>query len=175
VPRPIDRSEALERLARQKRELLGDGDGCVMCALAGRARSSPDRIAESPHGVVLLDRFGRGEGHMLVMAREHFEHAHELGWPEYADLQRLAHEACVALRRTLEPVRTFLAVLGAPTQLPMSFPHFHIHVLPVYHGDERARPAHVFSWGTNALCYEDAEAHELCARLRDNWPVREAT
>src|SRR5262245_3278427 len=111
-----------------------------MCALAERSPASPDRIAESQHGVVLLDRFGRGEGHMLVTARRHYEHAAELGWDEYSDLQRLAHEACIALRRSKSPVRTFVAVLGAPSELPMSFPHFHIHVLPVYHADERARP-----------------------------------
>jgi len=141
-----------------------------MCAMAERAQGSPDRIAESRHGVVLLDRFGRGEGHMLVMARHHYEHASELDWEEYSDLQRLAHEACIALRQAKSPVRTYVAVLGAPTQMPMSFPHFHIHVLPVYHADERARPAHVFSWGTNALSYEDDEALALCKLLRDAWP-----
>jgi len=51
----------------------------------------------------------------------------------------------------------------------MSFPHFHIHVLPVYDTDERARPAHVFSWSAGVLVYEDDEAHALSERLREAW------
>jgi len=88
----------------------------------------------------------------------------------YADLQALAYQACTALERVLEPVRTFVAVLGASRGLPMSFPHFHVHVLPVYETGEGARPAHVFSWSIGVLVYEDAEARELAAKLRAAWP-----
>jgi diadenosine tetraphosphate (Ap4A) HIT family hydrolase len=51
----------------------------------------------------------------------------------------------------------------------MSFPHFHIHVLPVYDTDARARPAHVLSWSAGVLVYEDAEAAALAERLRAAW------
>jgi diadenosine tetraphosphate (Ap4A) HIT family hydrolase len=93
----------------------------------------------------------------------------ELGWEAYADLQRLAYEGASALARLLAPARIFIAVLGASAQLPMSFPHFHVHVLPVYDTDERARPAHVFSWSAGVLVYDDAEAHALSDRLREAW------
>jgi hypothetical protein len=60
-------------------------------------------------------------------------------------------------------------VLGASAQVPMSFPPFHIHVLPVYESGDGARPAHVFSWSAGVLVYEDDEARELAARLRAAW------
>ncbi|HEX5098724.1 MAG TPA: hypothetical protein VFV94_04460 [Polyangiaceae bacterium] len=61
-------------------------------------------------------------------------------------------------------------MLGASAQLPMSFPHFHVHVLPVYETGDGARPAHVFSWSAGVLVYEDAEAGELARTLRAAWP-----
>ncbi len=172
MPRTIEKPEALALLAENRRALAVGEDGCVMCALVRRARQSDELLAESEHGVVLLDRFGSRPGHAIVIARPHIEETTALGWPIYSDLQRLAYEACSALERTLAPARTFVAVLGASAQLPMSFPHFHIHVLPVYETGEGARPAHVFSWSVGVLVYEDAEARELSTRLRAAWPSR---
>ena len=170
MPRTVEKPEALELLEKDRRELLGGTDGCVMCALVARARARGEELASSGHGVALLDRFGSRVGHVLVVSKSHLEDTSDLGWPVYADLQRLAYDACTALRRTLEPARIFVAVLGASAQLPMSFPHFHIHVLPVYDTDERARPANVFSWSSGVLVYEDDEARALSARLRGAWP-----
>lgn len=169
MPRTIEKPEALALLAENRRELLGEQEGCVLCALVSRAGRAAELIHESEHGVVLLDRFGTREGHLLVLARPHVEDTLELGWPAYQELQRLAYEAARVVTRVLAPARVFIAVLGASAALPMSFPHFHIHVLPVYDTDERARPAHVFSWSAGVLVYEDAEARELAARLRAAW------
>lgn len=171
MPRTIEKPEALELLERNRRELLGDAGGCVMCALVERARAKRDWLAENEHGVVVLDRFGSRLGHALVIAREHFEDASDRDFPVYSALQRLAYDASSALKKALAPARIFVAALGAPADLPMSFPHFHVHVLPVYDSDERARPANVFSWSAGVLVYEDAEADELCARLRGAWPA----
>jgi diadenosine tetraphosphate (Ap4A) HIT family hydrolase len=164
--------EALELLAENRRVLLDGGDGCVMCALVEGARQSPELLAESERGVVMLDRFGSRPGHAIVIAREHVEETTRLGWETYRELQHLAYDAATTLERVLSPARTFVAVLGASAQLPMSFPHFHIHVLPVYETGEGARPAHVFSWSAGVLVYADDEARELSARLRAAWPSR---
>jgi len=170
VPRVVEKPEALALLAENRRALLGAEDGCVLCALVRRARETQaELIAESEHGVVVLDRFGSRLGHSLVIARRHVEETTALGFSVYAELQRLAYEACAALERTLAPVRTFVAVLGASAPVPMSFPHFHIHVLPVYETGEGARPANVFSWTAGVLVYEDGEAAEVVSRVRSGW------
>jgi diadenosine tetraphosphate (Ap4A) HIT family hydrolase len=169
LPRIVEKPEALSLLAENRRELLGEQDGCVMCALVARAGSAAELIREGEHGVMLLDRFGTREGHLLVIARAHVEDTLELGFDVYQELQRLAYEGAQALTRVLAPARVFIAVLGASAALPMSFPHFHIHVLPVYETDERARPAYVFSWSAGVLVYEDAEARALAQRLRAAW------
>ena len=93
------------------------------------------------NGTVVLDRFGNRYAHLLVIARRHVEHATQLSWLEYSALQRLAYEANQALEKVVEPQRVFIAALGARDPLPMTFSHFHLHVLPVPQDDERCRPA----------------------------------
>jgi diadenosine tetraphosphate (Ap4A) HIT family hydrolase len=85
-------------------------------------------------------------------------------------LQGLAHEASVALQQALSPLRIFTAVLGRTTPLPNSYPHLHVHVVPVYECDERARPARVLSWSEGVVVYDDVEAAALTAELRACWP-----
>ena len=77
----------------------------------------------------------------------------------------------LALRATHAPVRTYVALLGASEGLPRSFPHVHAHVLPVYARDERARPAHVFSWSSGVVMYDDVEAGEIAAGIRAAFPL----
>ena len=40
----------------------------------------------------------------------------------------------------------------------ISFPHAHVHVIPLPDGDERDRPAAVFTWSNGVYMYEDDEA-----------------
>jgi diadenosine tetraphosphate (Ap4A) HIT family hydrolase len=163
----LDRDEALAQLERE-REQSEAFDGCVMCRLASETQPN-EWIAESEHGVVTLDGYGATRGHLLVIARRHVERPSELSWPVFCDLQRLVWQASRVLESELRPARVYLASLGASQPLPMSFPHHHVHVVPVYETDERARPAHVFSWSAGVVRYEDGEADELRARLRGAW------
>ncbi|HEY2409084.1 MAG TPA: HIT family protein [Polyangiaceae bacterium] len=170
--RRVEKSEALELLQENRRTLLGGADGCVMCALAAFDHSHPEFIAGNEHGTVVLDGFGSCKGHLLVISRTHVVDTTDLPWPAYIALQRLAYEACHALRRAFDPPRIFNAILGTAAQLPMSFPHFHIHALPVYETDERARPANVFSWSYGVLIYDRVEVVSLSAQIRAAWPAR---
>ncbi len=174
--RRVEKAEALELLAVNRQALLGDDTtACVMCALvtlAARQPSLPELIAENEHGVVLFDRFGTTLGHLLVVAKQHVLDTAELPWSVYSELQRLNYEACCALRRAFQPARVFSAILGASSELPMSFPHFHIHALPVYETDERARPGFVFSWTAGVMVYEDEDVSRLSDQIRAVWPER---
>ena len=162
--RHLDKDEALGQLELERERSAAFG-GCVMCRLASPEHAS-EWIAESTHGVVALDGYGATRGHLLVIARQHVERASDLDWPVFSDLQRLVWQASRALQAELSPARVYVASLGAIRPLPMSFPHHHTHVVPVYETDERARPANVFSWSSGVVRYGQAEAEQLCARLR---------
>jgi len=167
----LTKSEALEQLELHKARLLRHPDECLMCALAER-RDAGLVVLEQREGTVVLDRFGNRAGHLLVISKRHVEHATQLTWPEYAELQRLAYEACHALERVLEPKRVFVAALGSNSAQPMTFSHFHLHVVPVVEDDERARPAQVFSWTEGVVTYDAEQARTLVTRIKRAWPER---
>jgi diadenosine tetraphosphate (Ap4A) HIT family hydrolase len=159
-----DREEALEQLEAEHFRTYAS-QSCMMCELA----EGGPRVAESQHAVAVLDGFAATVGHLLVIARHHVERPSELDWPVYSDIQRVVWEATRTVERILTPSRVYTAALGAAVDVRTSFPHFHVHVVPVYATDERARPAHVFSWSSGVVRYEADEAARLTARLRSGW------
>ena len=163
--RVVTKEVALAALGEHRKALLGGELRCVMCALATREQAR-ERVAESAHAVVLLDRFACRYGHLMVIAKSHVERASELSWPVYSDIQRLAFDAIRAVEQCFAPARVFTATLGAAVELPMTYSHYHVHVIPVAETDERARPARVLSWSEGVLVYEDAEVEPICQKLR---------
>lgn len=135
-----------------------------MCAIA--AGASGPIVAENEHATCVLDRLGARPGHLVVSLRRHVEHLSELGWEEYAGLQRLAWEAARALEETQRPARVYIAMLGSRAPTGKSFPHLHAHVVPLEDGGASDRPAAVFSWDA-VVVYDDVEAAALVERLRE--------
>jgi len=169
--RVISKEAALARLHEHKQQLLAGCGGCVMCALASGGAGSM-LIAESDHAVVLLDRFACKFGHLMVVSKRHVERATELDFPIYVDLQRLVFDATRVIEAYFKPARVFTASLGAAVELPQTYAHYHVHVIPVYDTDERARPARVLSWSEGVVVYDDLEAERICHELREQWPDR---
>jgi diadenosine tetraphosphate (Ap4A) HIT family hydrolase len=165
--RRIEKAEALQLLEAYKQSL--PAFDCLPCALSRDAACATRTIASDDHGVVLLNRFAQRHGHLMVVPRRHVEHVHELPWPAYAALQKLAYDASSALMRVLQPLRIFHAVLGSAAPVAQSYAHLHIHVLPIYEADDRARPARAFSWSEGIVVYEDAEALKLTRQLAAAW------
>jgi len=168
----IEKDAALAQLAEHKHELLAGSSGCVMCALV-TDDAGPMRVAESAHGAVLLDRFACRYGHLMIVAKRHVERASSLSWEVYRDLQRLTFDAICVIDAHFKPARVFTATLGAAVELPQTYAHYHVHVIPVYETDERARPARVLSWSEGVVVYDDAEAESLCRELSKAWPRQE--
>jgi diadenosine tetraphosphate (Ap4A) HIT family hydrolase len=160
----VDKTEALRLLSAQL--LQHERGACPLCRLVAPEACAANAISSNEHGVVLLNRFGQRRGHLMVVSLRHVEHVHELDWPAYAALQQLAHTAAATLQRVLRPERVFIAVLGCSAPLMTSYAHLHIHVIPIYETDERARPARVLSWSEGVVVYEDAEAQALADQLR---------
>ena len=165
----LDKDAALVEVARAAAlvpEALG---GCVPCALA--RGFLPRRTVASRDGVtVVLERFAVRRGHVVVIPDEHAVSVSSLPLARWAVVQDLAWRAAVAVERVLAPRRTFVASLGTVEDVPISFPHVHVHVLPVFESGPDARPARVLSWGAGVWIYDDDEAHALAAELGAAFP-----
>lgn len=167
----IDKQEALARAAAERERLPEAHASCVMCALGDGFPPEAERLAESSRAVCVLDRFAARPGHVLVVLRRHVEQVASLSWDEYADVQRLSWEAARALDRAFSPRRIFVASLGAAKARVNSFPHHHVHVIPVDAGDERDRPASVLSWEHGVFVFGEGEARAMADAIRAAWPA----
>ena len=165
----VSKGAALAQLARHREQLFATGASCVMCALAAGHADLPF-VAESEHAVVLLDRFACRYGHLLVIPRVHVERLSRLSWDIFVQVQKLTFEAARAVDACFEPARVCTASLGAAVELPMTYSHYHMHVIPVSETDERARPARVLSWSEGVVVYDDVEAREISRKLVEHWP-----
>lgn len=159
--RHLAKPEAQARIAAER------NDGCVMCQLIARA----PRVAENEVAVAVLAPYAVRPGHVLVVLRRHEEAIEQLALNEWLALGELAWQVTRAIAHALSPVRTYVAALGSVTPLPMSFPHTHQHVVPLYDGGEGDRPAEVFTWRNGVWVFEDGELEGMLARLRGAMPV----
>jgi diadenosine tetraphosphate (Ap4A) HIT family hydrolase len=169
--RRISKTEALALLAAEAADIEARFNGCAMCAAAAGFPPEREVLGSNAAAVALLDRFAARPAHVVIVLRRHVETLAELPWDEYALVQRLAWEAARALQKTLEPKRIYVASLGAARRIATSFPHHHVHVVPLTDGGEADRPAEVLTWSHGVYVYEDGEARRLRARLQAAWPV----
>jgi diadenosine tetraphosphate (Ap4A) HIT family hydrolase len=153
----LSKADALAAVA------AGRSSACGMCEAA---QAAP--IAISEHAVAVLDRYAARPGHVLVVLRRHTERIERLAWPEYEALHQLAWRVAGALDRVLAPRRVYIAALGSVEPLATSFPHVHLHIVPLADGGEADRPASVLTWENGMYVFDDdAEEQTLRTRLRD--------
>ena len=152
----ISKAEALARLAAER------GADCGMCDLV---RAAPP-IAATEHAVAVLDRYAARPGHVMIVLRRHEERIAHLAWPEYESLHQLAWRLCGAIDAVLAPRRIYVAALGSAVPLDTSFPHVHLHLIPLADGGQADRPAEVFTWVNGVYVFGDAaEERDLRDRL----------
>jgi diadenosine tetraphosphate (Ap4A) HIT family hydrolase len=170
--RRISKDEALSLVAAAAPEIEARFAGCAMCAAASGFPEGRRSLASNGAAVAMLDRFAARPGHVVVVLRRHVESVAELGWDEYALVQRLAWEAARALTEAIAPRRVYVASLGATRRIATSFPHHHVHVVPLADGGEADRPAEVLTWSRGVYVYEPGEVERWTERLRAAWPLR---
>lgn len=140
-------------------------NGCVMCAVAAGERDAA-KIGETPHAIAVLERFPCRRGHTIVVLRRHEERLERLDGSVWLELQGLAHRVARAIDRELRPVRTFVCALGSAAARVNSFPHVHLHVIPLYDGGEADRPAEVLTWSSGVFVYDAEEEAALVRALK---------
>jgi diadenosine tetraphosphate (Ap4A) HIT family hydrolase len=173
--RRVSKEEALADMTAHGFDRAATGP-CSMCALAKGTADTSLRVREDEHAVVLLDRYAATRGNLLIVTRRHVERMTELPLATHLDVQRLVFEANVAVEAVFRPRRVYTATLGSPASAvadapAMSFPHLHVHVVPIHEDGESARPAAVFSWTAGVWLYEDGEADAIVRDLRAAWPT----
>ncbi len=163
MPTLISRAEALRRIEDE-----GKRPRCLMCAIAERKVGDVHVVFEDAAMLVMLPRYVRRWGHVLVTPREHVTSYDGVDPALWARTSQLAHQAARMVERVMRPVRCYMASTGSSAgELTQTSQHLHIHVIPLFDPDDR--PNDVFSWTEGVYVGEPAEWAALLDRYRAVW------
>jgi histidine triad (HIT) family protein len=112
---------------------MSQAPDCIFCRIV--AGGIPSRkIAESRHGIAILDAFPVSEGHSLVITKRHAADAFDLTDEEIADVNRLLRDVAYAVRKSVGcPGINLMANIGRPAGQVVF--HAHYHAIPRFEDD----------------------------------------
>lgn len=107
--------------------------GCVFCAIvAGEAPSHG--VYEDDHAIAFMDINPATDGHTLVIPKRHAPDLWELPEEDGVAVFRAARTVAHALREGLQPDGLNVLQSNGTAALQTVF-HYHVHLIPRYHGD----------------------------------------
>ncbi len=139
-----------------------------MCEVRDRAESAGLLIHCAESFTVVLSRYPRQWGHVLVILNRHVTRFVDVADAEWHSANAAALTVARRIETHLRPSRCFIASLGCErTDVPMTSPHLHLHVIPV--GDSSQRPRDIFSWENGVYDGTAEEWRELHGVLATAW------
>ncbi|MCA9654730.1 MAG: HIT family protein [Myxococcales bacterium] len=164
MPRLISRAEALTRIREE-----GGRPECLMCAIAARRCGPVHAVHEDERMLVMLPRYVRRWGHLLVMPKAHVVSYDEVEPAQWLEASHLALVAARVIERVQRPRRCYVASTGSSAgELTQTSRHLHLHVIPLYEPDDK--PTDIFSWSEGVFVAEPAEWEALRDAYREVWP-----
>ena len=113
-------------------------DGCVICAIVNE--KGEELIAErNDTTITILNRFPYSSGHLMVSPLRHAADLVALTAEESAGVMAAAQRGVRALTQLLNPSGFNIGV-NQGSAAGASLDHFHLHVVPRWHGDTNFMP-----------------------------------
>lgn len=92
------------------------------------------KIYEDDRVIAILDRHPVMPGHTLVMPKVEVDHIWDLDDEQYTNLWMTTKKVGEHIRQVIGSPRVGIVVEG------FGVPHAHIHLLPIYHGNDLKKP-----------------------------------
>jgi diadenosine tetraphosphate (Ap4A) HIT family hydrolase len=163
MPTTIPRADALERIQKER----GDA-ACLMCAIRDRVAGPVYAIHEDAAHLVILPRYVRRWGQVMVIPKKHTTTFAEVDAADWLTTNALVLRAARAAETVMRPRRCYLASTGSSAgELVQSSTHLHVHVIPLHEPDDK--PADIFSWTNGVLVAEEREWSDLLRRYEAAW------
>ena len=125
--------------------------GCIFCDKIEERQI----LFETKHFKAVYDIDPIQFGHMLVMTKEHKLHLSDLSQSEVNELMNIQREVIKVMEKTLE-VDGVTVIMNNGGILDIGT-HFHIHLIPRYHGDD--------FWKHQLVVEKPIDFHQLRAHL----------
>lgn len=160
MPYLIPRQQAIDKINLEK-----NPNDCLICWLVNTRTNYI--IEKSKNITVLLSEYPRTWGQIMVLLNQHLTSFNQLSkeqWSEFSEKLLLATQIN---EKVLNPLRCYVASTGASDNLPMTCPHIHFNVIPVYNEDDR--PSNIFTWKNGLYAAEKDEWEELFNEIKKEW------
>ena len=109
---------------------------CIFCAILD-GDIDAYKVYEDELFCVILDRFPKCLGHMLIMPKRHAPHVFDLNEEESQQLIPLTQKIATTMREVLNYEGLNLIQNNGPTA-GQEVMHFHLHLIPRFDGDAMA-------------------------------------
>jgi histidine triad (HIT) family protein len=163
VPRLIPRADALASIRRE-----GGSPTCLMCAIRDREVGPVYAVHEDADMLVMLPRYVRRWGHLMIMPKAHVVSYSEVAPAVWLEACRLSLHAARVIERVQRPRRCYVASTGSSAgELTQTSQHLHVHVIPLYEPDDK--PADIFSWSDGGWVGEPGEWEALREAYCEAW------
>ena len=108
-------------------------EDCLFCKIINGDIPS-FKLYEDDGYVVILDKFPGTPGHALIIPKEHAENVTTLSDTACAGVIPLAKRVTRALESAMSPIGVNI-VQNNGAEVGQSVMHYHLHVIPRFHGD----------------------------------------
>lgn len=161
MPVLIPRHEALARIIAE-----GGSPRCLMCAVRDRKVGDTHAIYEDDEMLVMLPRYVRRWGHIMVMPKQHLTSFSAIAPALFMRMSELSLQCSRVLERVVKPRRVYMASTGSSAgEITQSSEHLHVHVIPLYEVDDK--PSSIFSWSEGVYVAERDEWEALRAQFAE--------
>ena len=113
-------------------------DDCLFCKIVA-GEIPAEKVDEDEHTISFMDINPWTRGHALVIPREHSRNLYEIGEADLSHTAAAAKRLALHMRDRLECDGVNLINSSEPAAWQTVF-HFHVHVIPRYHGDPLELP-----------------------------------
>lgn len=121
-------------------------------------------LHKGKHITVALSEYPRTWGQIMVILNSHKISVSETTTEEWDELSEYTRIATIAIEKVLNPLRCYIASLGATENLPNTCPHLHFNILPIYNVDDT--PSSIFTWQNGLYAADDIEWNSLSSELK---------
>lgn len=155
MPQLIPRHEALRRIIAE-----GGAPVCLMCAVRDRQVGDTHVIHEDHELLVILPRYVRRWGHVMIMPKVHVTSFMAIDPALFVRMSILSLQCSRMVERVQKPRRVYVASTGSSAgEITQSSEHLHVHIIPLYEVDDK--PSSIFSWSEGVYVAERDEWEAL--------------
>ncbi|NIQ04349.1 MAG: HIT family protein [Candidatus Korarchaeota archaeon] len=109
-------------------------DDCIFCDIVA-GNTPAEKVYEDDRVLAFLDINPISEGHTLIIPKKHYPDIFEIPSHELCELSQTTKKISKSLRISLN-AKGVNVLHNSGTAAQQEVPHFHIHVIPRYRGDQ---------------------------------------